>query len=305
MALRSTSLLNPPTLPPMLNGVEFYVTECENVMSPETTPFGDPLKPFRACTVLVSFASGDAERAAHLPLRHALAFGQTSSEVCDGAEWLQKLIRALSERLKATNHDMVVAAIYAGSGGDSDAETVQSVADVLRQRFGASLAALLVVAADSSASSHQFNRVKGVSGFVVGVSGTDAETARSLFLCLAMLSAPKTLTGIDLFFLEPVFGTADSPTVLVDAVWLRDGEGRLVFASAADGQAVRCAAHIVAFPLIDGPWGWAELRRNCEAIRAAADGAGSPVFFAADGAIAPNLLSSQISIVPILCAAHR
>ena len=198
----------------------------------------------------------------------------------------------------------MVAAIYAGSGGDSDAETVQSVADVLRQRFGASLAALLVVG-DSSASSHQFNQVKGVSGFVVGVSGTDAETARSLFLCLAMLSAPKTLTGIDIFFLEPVFGTADSPTVLAEAIWLRNGEGSLVFTSAADAQAVRCAAHVVAFPLIDGPWGWAELRRNCEAIRAAADEAGSAVFFAADRAIAPSLLSSQISIVPILCAAHR
>ena len=61
MALHSLSLLNRPPLPPMRNGVEFYVTECENVMSPETTPFGDPLKPFRACTVLVSFAKSDAE----------------------------------------------------------------------------------------------------------------------------------------------------------------------------------------------------------------------------------------------------
>ena len=302
MALHSTSLLNPPPLPPMLNGVEFYVTECENVMPAETAPFGDPAKPFRACTVLVSFASGDAERAALLPLRHALAFGQTSSEVCDGAEWLQKLPKRLSERLKSADHDMVLAVVYGGSGGDSDSETIQAAADALRECFGASLAALLVV---SVTGSHQFRRVRGISGFVVGANGTNAETARAVFLCLAMFMAPKTLTGIDLFFLEPVFGTADSPTVLADAIWLRDGDGSLVFASAADAQAVRCAAQVVAFPLIDGPWTWSELRRFCAAVRAEAIEDTSPIFFAADGAISPSSLPAGIGMVPIICAGAR
>lgn len=302
MAIYSTSLLNPPPLPPMVDGVEFYVTECENVDVPSLTPFGDPFDPFRACTVLVSFAASEAERAALLPLRHALAFGQTSSAVCDGAEWLQKLSKRLSERLKAADHGLVTAVIYAGSGGDSDAETVQAAADALRQCFGASLAVLLVVTGDSA---HQLSRVTGVSGFVVGASGTNAETARSVFLCLAMFMAPKTLNGIDLFFLEPVFGTATEPTVLVNAIWLRDGEGRLVFASAADAQAVHCAGQVVAFPLIDGPWSWSELRRFCEAVRGEAVEPATKIYFAADGAIAPGLFPSGISIVPILCAADR
>jgi hypothetical protein len=53
----------------MPDGVEFYVTECENVAAPDSTPFGDPLERFRACTLLVSFAKSDAERAALWPLR--------------------------------------------------------------------------------------------------------------------------------------------------------------------------------------------------------------------------------------------
>ena len=105
MAIHLTSRLNPP-LPPMADGVEFYVTECKNVNAPFSTQFGDLTQPFRACTVLVSFAKSDAERAALWPLRHALAFGQTSSSVCDGAEWLQKLPKRLLERLKSTGHDL-------------------------------------------------------------------------------------------------------------------------------------------------------------------------------------------------------
>ena len=298
MAIHSISLLNPPPLAPMPYGVEFYVTECENLAAPDSTPFGDPLEPFRACTVLVSFARSDAERAALLPLRHALAFGQTSSEVCDGADALQKLPKRLLERLKAADHGLVTAVIYAGAGGDSDAESVQAAADALRQCFGANLAALLVVAA----SSHRFVSVQGISGFVVGASGTDAETARSVFLCLAMLSAPKTLNGIDFEDLLPVLGSALAPTVLTNAVWLRNGEGRLVFASDAGASTVRCAARFVAVPLIEGPWGLAELRRFSKAIAAEATEATSGVVFAADGPIAPGLAPAQISMVPILCA---
>ena len=166
MALWSKSLLNPPPLPPMTDGVEFYVTESETVMSPAATPFAKPAEPFRACTVLVSFARSAAERSALWPLRHALAFGQTSSAVCDGAEWLQKLPKRLLERLKSADHGFVTAVIYAGSGGASVAETVQATVDALRQCFGASLATLLVIS--NTTSSHQFARVQGVSGFVVG-----------------------------------------------------------------------------------------------------------------------------------------
>ena len=221
MALHSISRLDPPPLPPMLDGVEFYVTECENAMSPESTPFHESAEPFRACTVLVSFAKSYADRAALRPLLTALAFGQTSSAVCDGVEWLQSLPKRLLERLKAADHGLVVAVMYAGSDGDSDAVSVQAAADALRQCFGASLAALLVTTGDSA---HQLSWVTGVSGFVVGVSGTNAETALSVFLCLAMLSAPKTLNGIDLVDLLPVLGTASAPTVLANALWLRQGE---------------------------------------------------------------------------------
>ena len=120
-----------------------------------------------------------------------------------------------------------------------------------------------------------------------------------------MFTAPKTLNGIDLFFLEPAFGTADSPTVLAYALWLRDGDGRLVFASAADAQAVSYTAHVVAVPLFDSPWGRGELSRFCEAVRGQAVESATKICFAADGAIAPGMFPSQIAMVPILCAAQE
>ena len=101
-----------------------------------------------------------------------------------------------------------------------------------------------------------------------------------------------------------MFGTADSPTVLANAIWLRDGDGCLVFASAADAQAVGCAVQVVAFPLVDGPWGWSELRRFCEAVRRQAVEPASKIYLEADGAIAASLLTSQVSKVLILCASH-
>ena len=174
MAIHLTSRLNPP-LPPMADGVEFYVTECKNVNAPFSTQFGDLTEPFRARTVMVSFAKSNAERAALWPLRHALAFGQTSSSVCDGAEWLQKLPKRLLERLKAVDYGLVTAVIYAGSGGRSDAETVQAAVDSMQQCFGASLGALLVVA---DTSSHQLSRVAGVSGFVCDRPSTAVRKAR-------------------------------------------------------------------------------------------------------------------------------
>ena len=196
----------------------------------------------------------------------------------------------------------MTAAIVSGSDSECDTESIQAVADVLRQCFRTSLAATLVVSTDTS--SHQFARVQEISGFVVGASGTNVETARSVFLCLAMLMAPKTLNGIDLTDLLPVLGTEVEPTVLVDALWLRDGEGRIHFASSADAHAVESAACIVAVPLIDGPWTWSELRRLGEAVRGQSVEADRKVFFAADGAIRAGLFLSRLSMVPILCMRH-
>ena len=191
--------------------------------------------------------------------------------------------------------------IYAGSGGASAAVTVQATVDALRQYFGASLAALLVVAC---ASSHQLSSVTGVSGFVVGASGTNAGPARSVFLCLAMFMAPKTMKGIYLADLRPTLGTATEPTVLAESMWLRGGEGRLVLASPADAQAVRCAAHVVAFPLVDGRWGWSELGRICRAIHAAASETGTKVPFRRRWSycIGPAVLSDQHRSDPVRLA---
>ena len=193
----------------------------------------------------------------------------------------------------------MLAVVYAGSDGDSSAETVQAAADAIRQCFGASLAALLVITGDNA---HQLSRVTGVSGFVVGASCTNYETARSMFLCLAMLTAPKTLNGIDFADLLPILGTASEPTVLADALWLREGEGRLFFASADDASAVRSSDRVLAVPLIGGAWGWSELHRFYAAVRIEAIASDELVFFGADEAIASSIFPTGVANVPILCS---
>jgi len=299
MAIKCTSMLNPAPLVPMSDGVEFFVTECETVPAPDATPFAAKSEVFRECTVMVSFAKSDAERAALRPLRHALAFGRTSPEVCDGPEWFQKLPKRLSACLEAAGHGLVAAVVYAGSDDDSDAEIVQAAVDALHASFGASLAALVVV----SGASHRFASVRGTSGFVRGARGTSAETARSMFLCLAMLTAPKTQTGIDVVDLLPVLGTASTPTVLADTFWMREGEGHLIPVSDIDANAVRGAKHLVAIPFVDGPWGRQELSRFSQAAMAIASGSGGAVIFAGDGAIAPSLVPTCVAATVILCLA--
>lgn len=140
--------------------------------------------------------------------------------------------------------------IFGGSGSEFDAESVQAFAGTPCHCFKASLAALLVVL---KTSSHQFAQVLGVSGFVVGANGASAETARSVFLCLTMFMAAKTLNNIYLADLLPVLGTAGQPTVLVNTLWLRGEDRRIVFAFLADKLVVRSVTQVVAVPLIAEP----------------------------------------------------
>ena len=88
----------------MADGVEFYVADSETVMSPAATQFAEPAEPFRAHTVLVSFARSDANRTRSRLVLDALAFGKASSAVCDDAEWCKKRSKRLSERLKFAGH---------------------------------------------------------------------------------------------------------------------------------------------------------------------------------------------------------
>jgi len=295
MAMETIPLLRPTGLPPMPSGVEFFVVECENA-----TPIGDDTQPepaFRACTVLVSFATDAAERAQFRPLLTALSFGHASSDVCSGEDRLQKLPERLLACLESAGHDLVTVAVYVGSSAAVAAETVQPAVDALRRCFGMSLTALVVVAT----TTHQFASLRGVDGFVCGVHATSAETARDVFLLLSTLTAPRHLTGIDVLDLLPVLGSAQAPSRIAQGFWFREGDGRLVFATQADRHRVQGAARVLAVSLVHSLQ-WSEMHRLHRAVRAEAVTASACILFAPCDALRPGLLPISVGMVPVLCA---
>ena len=295
MAIHSTSLRNPPPLAVMADGVEFYAAACENVFLP--TPHGGSIARFRACTMLISFAAGAGERAVFRSLLTALSFGQTTSGECAGSEWLAKLSERLLASLNPPQLDLVTVVLFVGSEAAPVSETLQAAVDRLHSHFGEKLAAIVLV----STGMHQFTRVRGLTGFVTAANGDFAWAARTLFMSLAMFTAPRTLNGLDLYFLLPLLGTVSEPSVLIEALWFRDGSGRLEVASQAGEQVLRQSNGIAAIALPTSKWGLNELGRFINAVREIAVEPATTLIFAADDAVAEGLLSTSVFTVLILC----
>ena len=236
MALAMRSMWVQPAPLPLNDGVEIYLAEFHNADSTDA-----PDTRFRALVVLLSFSADTADRAALVPLLHALAFAKCSSAVCSSEEWPDRL----AERISHAPPDCVVAAIYCGSTPVVAAATVQSAVQAMRRVFGSSLGTLLLV----SDADRRWSSLEGVSGFVCGGESTHGETARQVFLILSSFGAPKTLNGIDLVDLLPVLGTADAPSVACEALWLRDCGGRIVHLSEFGKRTVASADCVQSFPI--------------------------------------------------------
>jgi hypothetical protein len=139
----------------------------------------------------------------------------------------------------------------------------------------------------------------GTSGFVRGVHGTDGNTARQVFLALAALMANESIADADLEYLLPVFGPAATPTVLAEALWLTEGEGRLLYPSDADQQAVASARAVVAVTYIPKPP--YKLGHFLKALRSSAAQSNSTIYFSPVDALMPGLLPANVGWVPVLC----
>lgn len=290
MALYSVPLLAPAGPRSPSAGPDVYAAEFHHVQS---TRNGGEAESFRGMAVLVSFSNAAADRMALWPLRDALAFG-TCAHI-DGAAWPQWL----AERVAATKPAFVTAVLLDGAGADLVAETVQSAIDVLHQQFASTLAVVVVV----SATTERLAMLRGVTGFIRGVEATNGETARQTFLALSTLQASEALGGIDLLDLLPALGTADSPSLIAQALWFREGDGHLVYPSGLDKHAVANARRVVAVPLIRGS-DWRELRRFHGAVRQDAIACRSPIVFATNNALVSGLMPYNVGWVPILCANH-
>lgn len=277
-------------------GIEVYVAECHNAFAGICVGMDPRQFDYRAATVLVSFSTDAADRKALWSLRHALSFSQCSSVVFGDADWPERL----QERLKLVDAEFVNAVVFVGSQNDVVAETVQAAVDTLRGSFGSKLR-LLVAASEAT---DKLTTLSGVSGFVRGAQATNGETAQHVFVALAMLMAPKTLNCMDTEDLMPVFGSADSPAVLCEAVWLRSGEGPPIFLSGADERAVRGADYLVMTVFAAG-LRLSEVRHVCNSAREVATSASSFVYFAPVNALQSGIHSERVGWALFLCGGIR
>ena len=283
-------LLVPDGPPPMSSGVEVYIAKCHNLFTGIYVGEIDRSALDEiAVTVLVSFSTAASDRMALWPLRNALSFARCSSTVLDGTDWLERLQKLVASADASSG----TATVFVGSGASLVAETVQSAIDVLNQV----LEAVLVV----SERDRRWNGLRGVAGFVRGARATTGETARQAFLALSVLMAPKTLTGIDWIDLLAVLGSAETPSVLAEAIWCRNGTGRLIAMAPEDELAVLAGDRVVAIPFIDGLT-LSELIRLHRVWTAEGD-ARRPIVFAALNPLQPGLLPSGAGLVLMLCHA--
>jgi len=293
VALDAELVVGPLALPAMCRGdVEVCWAWCEHRARHAPDDHDPADGRFRGLTVLVSFATDSEDRAAIRSLRHLLAFADCRMAAFSGADWPNRLCK----RFAGLHPDFVSAAIYVGSNADLVAETVQSAVDALRACFGATLAAVIVL----GGATGKLASLRGVSGFVVGAHATSGDTARAVFLTLAMLMAPATLCPIDVEDLSPVLGTADAPARLVQAFWLRNGDGRLVHLHSGDLQAVRSAGQVLAVPLCRG-FRLAELRSLYRQICSYDPAAAQPVIFAAVNPLRLGAMPANAGLVLLIC----
>jgi hypothetical protein len=229
-------------------------------------------------------------------LRHALSFAQCSSAVFGGTDWPERL----HERLKLLEAEFVNVVVFVGLQNDVVAETVQAAVDTLRASFGSKLRLVVVV----SAATDKLTTLSGVSGFVRGAQATSGETAQHVFVVLAMLMVPKTLNCMDVEDLAPVFGSANSPAILCEGVWLRSGEGPPMFLSDEDERAVRGAQYVV-MTLFAAGLRLSEVRHVCNSAREIASSASSFVYFAPVNALQSGTHSERVGWALILCGGVR
>src|SRR5690606_19012073 len=115
------------------------------------------------------------------------------------------------------------------------------------------------------------------------------------------LTAPNTLNGIDFADLAPALGSYSAPSVLAEAVWLRDREHQLVPVAMLDARLMVSSKRVVATALIHD-FTWAELGRFMSEPFAQRSDEGTSIVFAPKSALRAGLSSRAIGQVLCLCS---
>lgn len=285
----ATVIGGPKALQGIPDGVEICWAKCKHRLPATAGLKSKNDRDFTGLTVMVTLAPSTNDRVVIRSLEHALTFATCRAIDLQGEGWSARFRR----RFAGMKVDCVTAAVYVGAEVEVSVAAIHAAVDTLHETFGAALTVLVVV----TASAGRLAAVPGVTGFISGAEATDSETARSAFLTLAMLMAPRTLNCIDVEGLSMVLGP--TPTVMVQALWMHKAGG-LVYLSEADELAVVQADRVLAVPFIPR-MKLKEIRALHNQLHATAASAHEYVIFAAVDPLQPGVVPRSAGVVVLLC----
>ena len=221
---------------PLGGGIELHIVAYQGCESPG----GDEFVRGTTATVLINFSEETESREIFGVLNQAFPSSLYSQHVFDGSTSAKEL----GKFLRRDQFAVVDAVIYAGTS-KVPPELLQSIVNEVR-----SLAPGIVVMVGDDCL--QWGAIDGITGFIKGAGTTNGATVMAIFALVAALQAPDTLTCLDHEHVAAALGAAAQPSVLVEAVWLRE-DRRLVYVRAEDsdlvGRAEVVSCHLLAINL--------------------------------------------------------
>lgn len=276
-----TRFANEP-LVPLRGGVEAHIVEYHHIDP------GERNDGWRPVTLLINFVDTPDARTTFGAARHAFTSARCSSHVFDGDDGVARLC----QHLEGMIFDSADAVIFVGEDADVAPHALQEIVDAVPAN---SRGLFVLVGHDC----RRWNPASGISGFVRGVSLTSPATAMSVFLLLAALSAPHTVTCLDHEDVLASLGTAERPAVLVEAIWLRE-QHQLVYMETGDVLSIR-QAPAISCHLIAAGLRVAEMFVMMRAVRADADWNCNINYQAPVDALITPYLHRGVALMPMIC----
>lgn len=265
-------------------GIEVHVAEYHHI-DPDERSGG-----WRTATLLINFADQPDARITFSAVRHAFTAARCSTHVFAGVDSAARLRRQLEE----TPFDSLDAVIYTGEDSAVSTDALQEIVDALPEK----VTGLVTLVGDDCL---RWSLVRGIDGFVRGATKTSPATVVSVFLLMAALNAPHTLTCLDHEYVAASLGTAMQPAVLAEALWLRQ-ECKLAYACNADALAVSQASSITAH-LIAADLRLVEMAAMANALRADVSEDCDFTYQAPANALITPYLHRSVAFMTLICVA--
>lgn len=267
---------------PLRGGVSLHTVEYHHI-DPDERNDG-----WRTVTLLMNFGDDLVARNTFDALRYAFTSARSSSHVFDGGDGLNRMRR----HMESMTFDSLDIVIFAEKFAEP---TPNTLAEIVESIPAGALGLVVVVSHDCGS----WKTMHGISGFVRGAALTTPATALSVFLLLAALGAPHTLTCLDHEDVRASLGSAQQPALFFEAIWMRDAN-QLVFRRPSDKLAIRHSAN-VSCHLMAADLSTAEMSAIMSAVREKVDPNCNLCFQAPFDALVGPYLHQSIGLVHMIC----